>query len=50
MLILKKKIPKFNVHSKNTIKMEKFFLVFQITVFELVAVNFPYYYENTRSP
>ena len=24
------------------------FFVFQIIAFELVAVNYPYYYENTR--
>ena len=30
-------------------KIEENFLVFQIIAFELVAVNSPYYYENTRS-
>ena len=30
-------------------KMEKMFVVFQIIAFELVVVNYPYYYENTRS-
>ena len=29
-------------------KFQKKFLVFQIIISELVAVNSPYYYENTR--
>ena len=36
------KCSKFNVHSENAIKKkEKKFLVFQIIVFKLLAVNFP---------
>ena len=30
-------------------KIQKKFLVFQVIAFKLVAVNSPYYYENTRS-
>ena len=30
-------------------KIKKMFLVFKTIAFELVAVNSPYYYENTRS-
>ena len=44
------KCSKFNVQSKTAIEIEKKFfrLVFEIIVFELVALNSPYYYENTR--
>ena len=40
---------KFNADSKNAIKFEKAFLVFQIIAFELVGINSPYYYESTHS-
>ena len=40
------KCSKFNVDSKNAIKIDKKFLIFQIIAFELVAVNSLYCYEN----
>ena len=39
---------KFDLDSKNATKMMRFFLVFQIIAFKLVAVNSPYHYENTH--
>ena len=43
------KYSKFNVDCKNAIKNWEKVLVFQIIAFQLVAVNSPYYYENTHS-
>ena len=48
-LIFVSKYSKFNVHSKNAIKNLRNFLLSPIIVFELIAVNYPNYYENTRS-
>ena len=36
------------MNSKSAIKHGQKYLVFYITFFEMVAVNSPYYYENTR--
>ena len=48
-LIVFSKSSKYNVDSENAMKNQKMFLGFRIIASELVAVNSPYYYENTRS-
>ena len=48
-LIISSKYSKFNVDSENAIDISKKRLALQIITFELVAVNCPYYYDNTPS-
>ena len=48
-LIFYSKCSKFNINSKNVIKVENIFSIFYITAYELAEVNSPFYYENTRS-
>ena len=40
------KVSKLNVDFKNAIKAKQLSLIFQISPFEVVTVNFPFYDEN----